>query len=319
MNIAIIGAGLAGAVLAQRLRKAGHAVTIFEKSRGAGGRMATRRTDRFAFDHGAPCFTCETSAFRQFLAPLIHSGRVVHWQGRFVRLAGGSAGGAVEGARFVAAPAMNALCKALLAGVTLQTHVQVAPIEEPHVLHSADGNLLGRFDWIVSTAPGPQTAVLFGGFAPVPLAPDHMTGAFTTMLGFAHAHDPGWDMAEADDPIIASMIRNSTKPGRTGDTTTFVIHARSDWSQTRIDDAPDAVQPVITNAFTRISGIDADAADYAATHRWRYAHANAGVPGGCVFAPDVGLAACGDWCIGGGVEAAFHSAITLAERLVPVQ
>ncbi|MFO7899797.1 MAG: FAD-dependent oxidoreductase, partial [Planctomycetota bacterium] len=92
-------------------------------------------------------------------------------------------------------------------------------------------------------------------------------------------------------------------------------HARSDWSEPRIDEAPEAVQPLLLDAFTRMTGIDAGAAAYTATHRWRYAHAHAGVAGGCVFAPEVGLAACGDWCIGGGVEAAFQSAITLADRL----
>lgn len=307
MDIAIIGAGLAGAVLAQSLRKAGHAVTIFEKSRGAGGRMATRRTDCFAFDHGAPSFTAQSDRFRAYLEPLIAQKLVAPWHGRFSGLAADE--------RFVAVPAMNALAKALVAGATLRTQVQVAPIEEPHVLCDADGNPLGRFDWIVSTAPGPQTAALFGDLAPVALAPDHITGAFTTMLGFAHAHDPGWDMAEADDQVIASMIRNSAKPGRTGGTTSFVTHARSDWSQTRIDHAPDAVQPLIVGAFTRLTGIDAGASAYVTTHRWRYAHANAGMAEGCIFAPEVGLAACGDWCIGGGVEAAFHSAITLADRL----
>jgi len=307
LDIAIIGAGLAGAVLAQRLRKAGHAVTIFEKSRGAGGRMATRRTDRFAFDHGSPCFTAQSDRFRAYLEPLIAQELVAPWHGRFSGLA------AEE--RFVAVPAMNGLAKALVAGATLRTQVQVAPIEEPHVLRDADGNPLGRFDWIVSTAPAPQTAALFGDLAPVALAQDHMTGAFTTMLGFTEAHDPGWDMAEADDRVIASMIRNSAKPGRTGGTTSFVIHARSDWSQTRIDHASHAVQPLIVDAFTRITGINAGAAAYVTTHRWRYAHANAGMTEGCIFVPEVGLAACGDWCIGGGVEAAFCSAITLADRL----
>lgn len=315
MDIAIIGAGLAGAVLARRLREAGHAVTIYEKSRGAGGRMATRRTDGFAFDHGAPCFTAESAAFREFLAPHIESGRVARWPGRFVRLSGGAAQ-EQAGERFVAVPAMNALCKTLTDDTPLRTQVQIAPIRTPQTLSDSDGTLLGRFDWIVSTAPGPQTAALFGDLAPVTLVPDHMTGGFTTMLGFAQAHDPGWDMAEADDPTIAAIIRNSAKPGRDGDGDAFVIHARSGWSEARINEPPEAVQPLLLGAFTRMTGIDAGAVDYATTHRWRYAHANAGIAEGCIFAPEAGLAACGDWCIGGGVEAAFTSATALADRLI---
>ncbi|RIA47587.1 NAD(P)/FAD-dependent oxidoreductase [Dichotomicrobium thermohalophilum] len=315
MDIAIIGAGLAGVMVARRLHEAGHAVTLFEKSRGAGGRMATRRTEGFAFDHGAPYFFAESAGFRAFLAPRIKSGLVARWRGRFVRLTADETAHAVDQERFVTVPAMNALCKTLAEDTPLRTQVQIAPIQKPHELHDSDGNALGRFDWIVSTAPGPQTAALFGDLAPVALAPDHMTGGFTTMLGFTQAPEPGWDVAEVDHPIIASIIRNSAKPGRTGDGAAFVIHARSDWSEPRIDEPPEAVQPLLADAFTRITGIDAGAAAYATTHRWRYAHAHAGLPDGCIFAPEVGLAACGDWCVGGGVEAAFHSASALADHL----
>ena len=41
MRIAVIGAGLSGLVAARSLQQ-DHDVTIFEKSRGVGGRMGTR-------------------------------------------------------------------------------------------------------------------------------------------------------------------------------------------------------------------------------------------------------------------------------------
>ena len=56
-HIAIIGAGMAGVTCARTLRQAGHKVTIFEKSRGLGGRMATRASAFGSFDHGAQYFT----------------------------------------------------------------------------------------------------------------------------------------------------------------------------------------------------------------------------------------------------------------------
>jgi predicted NAD/FAD-dependent oxidoreductase len=46
-------------------------VTIFEKARGAGGRMATRRAEPFIFDHGAQFFKAKTGRFSAFIAPLI--------------------------------------------------------------------------------------------------------------------------------------------------------------------------------------------------------------------------------------------------------
>lgn len=53
MKAAIIGAGISGLTLAQLLQSAGHEVFVIEKSKGVGGRMATRRSDGAIFDHGA--------------------------------------------------------------------------------------------------------------------------------------------------------------------------------------------------------------------------------------------------------------------------
>ncbi|TGN44114.1 FAD-dependent oxidoreductase, partial [Paracoccus liaowanqingii] len=54
IRVAIIGAGLAGLTCAGRLAQAGLSVTLFDKGRGPGGRLATRRADDgLRFDHGA--------------------------------------------------------------------------------------------------------------------------------------------------------------------------------------------------------------------------------------------------------------------------
>ncbi|MFO8005299.1 NAD(P)-binding protein [Thioalkalivibrio sp.] len=63
MKIAIIGAGRAGLSAANRLREAGADCTVFEKSRGLGGRMATRRVGSLQFDHGAQYFTARGARF----------------------------------------------------------------------------------------------------------------------------------------------------------------------------------------------------------------------------------------------------------------
>ena len=64
-KIAIIGAGLAGLVCANMLKEK-NTITVFEKSRGVGGRMATRYKDSFEFDQGAQYFTAKTPEFQKF-------------------------------------------------------------------------------------------------------------------------------------------------------------------------------------------------------------------------------------------------------------
>ena len=52
VRIAVIGAGMAGLACAQELARADAKVTVFERARGLGGRLATRRQGNLAFDHG---------------------------------------------------------------------------------------------------------------------------------------------------------------------------------------------------------------------------------------------------------------------------
>lgn len=66
-HIAIVGAGMAGIACARTLVQAGHTVTVFEKSRGVGGRMATRDSAFGTFDHGAQYFTVRDPRFVQAL------------------------------------------------------------------------------------------------------------------------------------------------------------------------------------------------------------------------------------------------------------
>ena len=63
--IAIIGTGIAGLSAARALRDAGHVVQLFDKSRGSGGRMSSKRSDAGALDMGAQYFTARDRRFER--------------------------------------------------------------------------------------------------------------------------------------------------------------------------------------------------------------------------------------------------------------
>ena len=109
MKIAIVGSGLSGLACADQLVAAGHSVRLFDKARGPGGRMSTRRIDTAAgqvgFDHGAQYFTARDPAFRQQVDQWQDSGASARWPA-----AGPEA--------WVGVPIMNAPVKALAVGQT---------------------------------------------------------------------------------------------------------------------------------------------------------------------------------------------------------
>lgn len=53
IDVVVIGAGIAGLSCASSLQAQGYSVVVLEKSRGLGGRVATRRIDGTQFDYGA--------------------------------------------------------------------------------------------------------------------------------------------------------------------------------------------------------------------------------------------------------------------------
>jgi predicted NAD/FAD-dependent oxidoreductase len=320
-SIAIIGAGIAGLTLARELSGA-HRITVFEKSRGFGGRVATRRSDRFQFDHGAQFITAQTDAFRAFTDQLRDAGVIANWPASFVELRRDEVTARRQWGNdcphYVGVPGMSAIGKHLAADlhVELETHVHtLARDGKGWRLCGEAQEPLGTFDWVVCTAPAAQTANLL---APASLASQagraHMQACCALLLGFDEPPGFDWQAALVRDADISWVSVNSSKPGRPA-APALVVHSTNAWANEHLDAEAGAVQRHLAAELLEVTGIDAMAATFADLHRWRYA--NVDRRDGEPFALDANqrLAACGDWFVRGRVEGAFTSAMALADRL----
>ena len=159
-TIAVIGAGIAGLAAARRLHDAGMQVVLFEKSRGVGGRMATRRIDAMAFDHGAQFFTARGEDFSAYAARWLEAGAIAPWTSK--------AHGAPEAradVRYVGTPGMTAPARALAAGLIIVTGTTVSRIARSSVdgrwrIHDENGALgaaaIHAFDMVALAVPSAQ-------------------------------------------------------------------------------------------------------------------------------------------------------------------
>ena len=272
-KIAIIGAGIAGLHVARAL--AAHAdVQVFEKSRGLGGRMSTRRAGAYRFDHGAQYFTARGEGFQQFLAPFIAAGTVATWQPRLSVL-GGSTAPVWMASRYVALPGMNGLCKAMAAQVDVATGVEIQTLAKAGgawTLSDKDGQTYGGFDWVISTAPAVQTQRLmpdgFTGQAALHRA--KMSGCYSLMLGYNAKVSLPWAAAQVVQGPLSWIAVNSDKPGR--DTPDCILcQTSNDWAESNLERDQGAVKVDLLSAFDQATGLDGAAADYVSLHRWRYA------------------------------------------------
>lgn len=321
-RIAVIGAGIAGLTLARELSDRAE-VVVFEKSRGYGGRMATRQAGPYQFDHGAQFFTAKSEEFTRFLEPYIEQGHVARWDANFVevesdRIVSARCWG--DGpAHYVCTPRMNALAKQMASGidVRLATRVDSIAASTPRWrLHDQAGISLGDYDWVISAIPAAQAAALLPAdfSASNEIGLKHMLGCYSLMLGFEQELALDWQAAFVSGADISWISNDSSKPGRP-DRYTLLVHSTNRWAEANIDLDDDSVTAYLQQELARVIGLDVSSAEHVALHRWRYANIGRQQGEGFFLDCDQRLAAAGDWCLHGRIESAYLSAWRLAQRL----
>lgn len=320
-RIAIIGAGISGLTLASRLHEQAD-VVVFEKSRGVGGRMATRRIDTFHFDHGAQFFTARSQAFRDFLQPYQAQGLVQQWQPRMLTLSPNEQPDerVWSEPHHVAVPGMTALCKAMASGLEVRLDARVEALQR-----QPDGRwrlAIGSdqstdFDWVICTAPAPQTRELLPQeFAQHALiAETTIAPCIALLLGLQSA--PGWnfDAARIQHDVLAWLSCEASRPGR-AERQAVTLHSTATWAAAHLDDSDDFVAVTMLAALNAVTRKSLPPIAVQQVKRWRYAKADALKSPKLLFDTDLRLAACGDWVHNGRVEGAFLSAHTLADVLL---
>jgi len=341
-RVAVIGAGAAGASCARRLADAGHAVQVFDKSRGVGGRLATRRIDwtdaqggehRAHLDHGAPAFTARSPEFNRFVEQACGAGWLARWA---PVMAPGNHPTLENPALWVAVPDMPALCRQLLGGIPLHLSCQVDAVrrdERGWRVESKGQTVAEGFNHVVLALPPPQTAPLLQPHRAdwaqqaqgIPMLPCWtLMGVTEQDIATDCTGVTGWDLALPTRGPLFWITRNESKPGRTAvpGLAHWVVHATAEWSQTHSEAPAGDVQALLQTALADVLKAalgHAVAWRHAGVHRWRYAsvpRADATVAGHCWWDPSMGLGVCGDALGGAGVEGAWTSGQALARAVL---
>ena len=339
-HFAVIGAGMAGITCAQTLLQAGHKVSVFEKSRGTSGRMATRDSAFGSFDHGTQYFTARDARFTTALEATPQLCK--RWSANSVQVLDELGHVAAPGlvtpdAHWVAVPGMKSLvagwAEPIKAAGNIQLETRITRIE-PDALNSgqwqlrsegvdASSHVFSGFDGVLLAMPSAQAHSLLQTSE---LAADwvkqisqvRVAPCWTLMLAFPQAMQPGlsalgpqWNAARSTHHRIAWLARESSTPGR-GAIERWTIQASAAWSQEHLQDDPARVRAKLIKAFAEITGIRAEPS-FVDSQRWLYAKTLQPLGQSHLWNADKGLGVCGDWCLGHRVEDAFVSGLELAQ------
>lgn len=307
MKIAIVGAGLAGLACAEALQIGGHAVILFDKGRGVGGRVATRRVPapsaEIAFDHGAQYFTTRNPGFTAVVRGWEAEGVAAPWPD-----AGDDA--------WVGTPGMNAVAKAIARPLAVHWNSRVDAIRR-----------VGRSWFICPVADEAFEAVIVA--TPAEQAAPLLIAHDPAMAGMAQAcpSDPCWTAMIAfddrlaiardivrDTGIISWAARNSAKPGRSG-TEAWVIQATAAWSRDHLEDIETTVVDALLSALAEEATQRLPEPIVRVGHRWRYARPRA-ASHGSLWNETTRIGVVGDWLIAPRIESAWLSGRALADRIL---
>jgi renalase len=331
-RVAIIGAGVAGLACARELAEHGHDLVVYEKSRGPGGRMPTRWTERDAtppigFDHGTQYFQASSPSFVDLVRKAEQAGAVAPWAGKVVDLGYNLIQPhASQTTRWVGTPGMASFGRFMAKGldVRLQSKVvQVAAQQDQYQLtvHMGDGTVRveSGFDAVVCAVPAEQVGPIFSevdqrlaGLS----AQVKSNVTWAVMIRPREALKVEFDGAFVVDSPLGWICRDSSKPGRAmGDR--WLLQATADWSNLHQDYAPDEVGKMLLDVFCNVTGELVEPLDLVA-HRWLYSLPVNPLGIQCHLNEAGNIGACGDWLSGARVEDAFMSGYSLGNQLLNV-
>ncbi len=308
-KIAVVGAGMAGLACAEKLKASGHEVHLFDKGRGPGGRMSTRRVTigdgEVSFDHGAQYFTARDPAFLTQVKGWQKHGLVAPWPA-----AGDDA--------WVGTPAMNAP----IANLSARLGVQFSSRVDRLVRLASGWRLQGDdvapniYNAVIIAVPAEQVPALVTdncpGFAlsakATPSSP-----CWTVMVAFDRPLAIDADILRSNGDIIWAA-RNSSKPGRAA-VETWVIQASSAWSLAHRSAGHSAVITALLAAFRTLTGQDLPDTLFVQAHSWLYARSGSNGYG-YLWDQTIGIGVCGDWLVGPRVECAWLSGKALARKMI---
>ncbi|MEO1347498.1 MAG: FAD-dependent oxidoreductase [Cyanobacteria bacterium J06635_15] len=347
-DVAIVGAGMAGLICGRSLQAAGYSVGLLEKSRGLGGRMATRRLHGTCADHGARYVAFEHGLLADLIQTLQTQNLLQLWPYRSYQLtAAGNLHRVAKRNLAIAPLGMNSLGKFLGEGLNVHRQQRVTALtqtpqntwqitcEAPNAVDS----LSCEAKALVLAIPAPQALALLTPLVTLNLIPAdwvdvlravNYAACVTVMAGYPRDRvlqldgdfdglagaNIGWMVQGSNHPVLQWLGLDSSK--RPAPPQPVVVIQSSPEFADQCIDAPD-LNPSGTHLLLAAGaalGFNLAQPDWSQVHRWRYALVNQPLAGPYrLSVHTLPLLCCGDWCGGQSIGSALDSGIAAAAAI----
>ena len=322
-NVAVIGAGITGITLANLLQKKVN-LTVFEKSRGVGGRMATRRATPYQFNHGAQYFKIENKEFKDFLQPLMLNKIIKPLEANQIEILNKKVIKSTKICNkkyFTAESKMNSVVKNLVNNnfsIKLLCKIEKT-IKENDKWFIIDSNQVsyGPYDWLFITIPPNQAIeILYNNFKFLDIIKKlKMRSCFSLMLGFDKIKEFNFDTALFLDADVQWLsIRKKIIDNK--EYNNLLINSSYNFAEKNVNGSKDKISDYLIKQVSDILKCELNNYKHKALHFWKYAMSEKNNNLGSLLDEDLKVIVCGDWCMNGKVEGGFLSAKNAASKLL---
>ncbi|MCB0825499.1 MAG: FAD-dependent oxidoreductase [Armatimonadetes bacterium] len=324
MRIGIVGAGMAGLAAARTLRKAGHDIVIFEKSRGFGGRAATRRIGPYTFDTGATVISPGEGHLHRAMIDELPKGELVriekpiflHSFGRITPVDPQHN----RVVRYAYQSGITTLGKLLAEGMDVRLESPVETVEKSNGEYVIHGE---KFDGVVLTPPIPQTCEILEKMGEKrPLTGVKYRQCLSVMVGYDKPIDkPFHALIDPDqsEPLTWLSIENIKVPGdfrAPAGHTAIVAQMSARYSRYRFEDSDETIIKETLVDVSRILGKEFRTPVEQGVMRWKFSHASNTVAFDTANPRGSRLVVASDGLVGGRLHQAYDIGVKAAELLI---
>lgn len=302
MNIAIIGAGLSGSTIYNLLKKDGHSVTIFDKSRGAGGRCSTRYINDKLLDHGTPFFEASNEKFLEFCKQQVDNNILVKKENIYYPTNG-----------------INKLCTSSICDEDFIKNVKIISCKfskEKWNLQDENNIHYENFDTLIITIPTAQLLLL-----DIDLD-EELTkklkgvtyNSIASLMLYSYTYTNIMNPKLLDDVSFKKIIDNSSKYDYQN-FCSYIIHLNEQLTNEQNFKNIHDVQEFMVEKINSILETKVEEDFHIIPHFWKYAFVSKSIDEDSFYIKDNSLGICGDYFKYPNLEGTYLSAKSLYKKI----
>ncbi|MBA2392605.1 MAG: FAD-dependent oxidoreductase [Ktedonobacteraceae bacterium] len=339
-SVVIIGAGSSGLAAAHTLLDAGYAITIFEKSRGVGGRAATRTRAGFTYDYGANYIKPGAPASVELITKRFYTPELIDIQKPVWTFDGSQhiqEGDPTQNAepKWSYRHGLTTLSQLMAQGLNIHLVSRVARMQQhanAWTLYDEAGESMGTFDRVLITIPANQAVPLIQASAfqqdlsatiNSQLEKAHYNSQISVLLGYTPRPKirPYYALVNTDRAHAISWLswEHEKNPERApADAGLLMAQMAPQYSQEHWQVADEEIYRDVAPRVASLIDEALPTPSFTDIQRWRYSlparKADADALNAITL--PMGLTFCGDGFVGGRIHLALEHGIKVAQQLI---